>query len=93
MYKIEMNSAVLDPDSAALERTGRTVVVHHAVLTALLLADPQLPHRVQLLGRHLHWLPATQFCPPFYFETKMLFYLKTSQVTDSKRGGVVREPG
>ena len=86
-----MNSAVLDPDSAAIERTGRAVVVHHAVLTALLLADPQLPHRVQLLGRHLHWLPATQVSLPFH--VKLLFYLKTSQVTDSKRGGVVSEPG
>ena len=62
-----MNSAVLDPDSAAFERTGRAVVVHHAVLTALLLADLQLPHRVQLLGRHLHWLPAAQFSPPVFF--------------------------
>ena len=54
-----MSSAVLDPDSAATERTGRPVVVHHAVWAVLLLAHLQHPHGVQLLGRHLHWFPAT----------------------------------
>ena len=70
--KKERNSAVLDPDSPAIERTGWPVVVHHAVLAALLLADPQLPHGVQLLGRHLHWLPATQF-RVFSFKQKFNF--------------------
>ena len=93
MYKIKLNSAVLDPDSAATERTGRPVVVHHAVLAALLLPDLQLPHGFQLLGGHLHRLPATDLVLLGILKQNCYFYLKTSQVTDSKRGGVVREPG
>ena len=51
------NLSSFDLDNSALEVTGRPEVVHHAVTAALLLANLEAPHGLELSLGHLNWLP------------------------------------
>ena len=51
------NSSSFDLDNSTLEVTRRPEVVHHAVTAALLLANLEAPHGLQLSLGHLNRLP------------------------------------